>query len=71
MLETVKKNQRGLIISLIILCMGIILTGGVLYLKTLQNVLQENAVQNVISATTQQRQSFDDFLAVDQERLHS
>jgi len=71
MLEKVKKYQRTLLVTLIVLCMGVILGGGVHYLRLLRSALKNNAIQNVISATIQQRQSFDEFFAGDQERLHS
>ncbi|MCM1121103.1 MAG: response regulator [Eubacterium sp.] len=65
-----KKHQRMLLSILIILCMGIILAGGVLYLRTLQDSLSNNAIQSVISATVQQRQSFDEFIIRDREQLY-
>ncbi len=71
MFEKVKKNQRMLLVGLIIFCMGCILAGGVRYLRILQNGLRDNAVQNVIDATIQQRQSFDEFISRDQEQLYS
>ncbi len=70
MFEKVKKHQRALMVGLIVLCMGSILAGGVFYLRTLKNSLRDNAIQNVINVTIQQRQSFDDFFASDQGRLH-
>jgi len=71
MVEKVQKHQRILLVGLIALCMGSILAGGIHYLRTLQDSLRNNAVQSVISATIQQQESFDDFFAGDQERLHS
>jgi len=71
MLEKVKKHQVVLLVSLLILCMSSILTGGIHYLGMLQDSLRKNAVQSVVSSTTQQRESFDDFFSGDQERLHS
>ncbi len=70
MFETVKKYHREIMVGLIVICMGSILVGVVRYLITLKNSLRDNAVQNVIDATTQQQQTFDDFFASDQERLH-
>jgi len=71
MFEKVKKYQRMLLVTLITLCMGVILIGGIRYLKVLQNTLRDNAIQSVKDATIQQRQSFDDFIFRDREQLRS
>ncbi len=71
MFEKVKKHQQILLVGLIVLCMGSVLAGGIRYLRILQNTLRDNVVQNVINATIQQRQSFDDFISRDREQLNS
>jgi len=71
MFRGIKKNQRSFLVVLIVICMGIILAGGVRYVETLRNNLQENAIQNVMTVTMQQQQAFDNFAAGDRERLHS
>ncbi len=66
-----KKYQRSLLIVLIVICMGIIVGGGVRYIEKLQSNLRDNAIQNVLNVTIQQRQAFDNFISGDRERLHS
>ena len=71
MLKKIKNNQRTLLVILAIICMGTILVGGIRYITTLQKNLQSQAIQNVMTVTIQQQQAFDNFIAGDQERLHS
>ncbi|MCM1189178.1 MAG: response regulator [bacterium] len=71
MIEKIKKYQRALLISLIVVCIGIILIGGIRYIEMLRGNLQDNAIQNIMTVTTQHRQAFDNFISADQERLHS
>ena len=71
MFEKIKKHQRALLVLLIVICMGIILVGGLCYVQKLQRNLEENAVQNVMTVTVQQRQAFDNFISGERERLHS
>ncbi len=71
MMKKIKKHQRMLLVILIVICMGIILTGGVYYVETLRNNLQNQAIQNVMTVTMQQQQAFDNFTSGDRERLHS
>ncbi len=71
MIEKIKKYQRSMLIILIVICMGIILIGGIGYVEMLQKNLQNQAIQNVMTVTKQQRQAFDNFISGDQERLHS
>ena len=68
-----KKNQRKRIwlVILIVICMGIILIGGLGYVNRLRNNLRENAIQNVMTVTVQQQQAIDNFITGDRERLHS
>jgi len=71
MASKVRKHHRTVLVTLIVICMGIILVSGAGYLSTLRKNLQNNAIQNVRTVTVQQRQAFDNFLSGDQERLHS
>ena len=71
MVKKIKKNQRLLLVILVVICMGIILTGGIRYIRTMRNNLQDHAIQNVMTVTLQQQQAFDNFISADQERLHS
>jgi len=66
-----KKHQRAWLIGLIIICLGVILFGGIHYVERLRENLGEQAVQNVLAVTKQQRQAFDTFIAGDRERLRS
>lgn len=56
---------------LIVICMGIILWGGLHYIASLRIGLMNQAVHNVLAVTVQQQQAFDNFLSGDRERLHS
>lgn len=71
MIEKIKKNQRLLLVIVIVLCMGTILAGGSYYVETLRKNLQNQAIQNVLGVTMQQQQAFDNFVSGDRERLHS
>ena len=71
MVEKIKKNQRLLLVILIVACMGIIIVGAVRYLLKLQDNLADSAIQDVMNVTLQQKQSFDDFISMDRENLHS
>ena len=71
MVEKIKKNQRLLLVILIVACIGIIIVGAVRYLMKLQDNLADSAIQDVMNVTLQQKQSFDDFISVDRENLHS
>lgn len=71
MLQKIKKNQRLLLIILSVICTGAMLFCEFRYIRTLQNNLQEHAIQNVMTVTKQQQQAFDNFVAGDQERMHS
>ena len=66
-----KKRQRYWLAFLIAVCMGFILIGGMHYVSSLRDDLTDEAVQNVLTVTTQQQQAFDNFIAGDRERLHS
>ncbi len=71
MLKKKQKNRRTYLSLLIIVCMGIILWGGIHYISSLRVKLMDQAVHNVLTVTTQQQQAFDNFLSGDKERLHS
>ena len=71
MVAKVRNNQRLWLVLSIVICMGIILAGGLGYLSSLRVNLSEQAVQNVLAVTAQQQQAFDNFIAGDRERLHS
>jgi len=71
MLKKVQKNRRTRLSLLIVICMGIILWGGLHYISSLRSKLTEQAVHNVLTVTMQQQQAFDNFLSGDRERLHS
>ncbi len=71
MVEKIKQHQRMLLITLIIICMGIIVAGGLRYVENLRRNLRDHAIQNVMTVTVQQQQAFDNFISGDQERLHS
>ncbi|MDE7259646.1 MAG: hybrid sensor histidine kinase/response regulator, partial [Lachnospiraceae bacterium] len=53
------------------ICIGVILWGGIHYISSLRASLMEQAVHNVLTVTMQQQQAFDNFLAQDLERVHS
>lgn len=69
--KKIQKNQSTLLALLIVICMGIILAGGLFYVSSLRGKLEEQAIHNVLAVTTQQQQAFDNFLSGDMERLHS
>lgn len=71
MIKKIQKHQRAFLVTLIIICMGIILAGGLRYVERLRNNLQNNAIKNVLAVTQQQQQAFDNFISGDKERIHS
>ncbi len=71
MLEKLRKNREFWLIVLIIVCIGIILFGGIDYVNSLREDLSNQAVQNVLTVTKQQQQAFDNFISQDRERLYS
>lgn len=70
MAEKMKKKPRFFLVVLIVICIGIIVYGGVRYLQKLQDNLANAAIQDVMNVTMQQRQSFDGFISRDRDRLH-
>ncbi|MDE7262310.1 MAG: response regulator [Oscillospiraceae bacterium] len=66
----IKQQQRLYLIFLVVFCVGIILIGGLRYVRGLRDSLAESAVQDVMNVTKQQQQAFDSFCSSDQERLH-
>ncbi len=71
MVKKTQRNRRTFLSLLIILCMGLILVGGIYYISSLRAKLMEQAIHNVLTVTTQQQQALDNFLSGDRERLHS
>ncbi len=71
MFKRVQKNQRSYLSLLIVICMGMILWGGIQYIASLRSKLMEQAIHNVSTVTVQQQQAFDNFLSGDRERVHS
>lgn len=67
---TRRKLRFGLI-TLLVLCMGVVFVGGGQYLASLRNNLTDQAISNVMTVTKQQQQAFDNFIAGDRERIHS
>ena len=66
-----KTKWKLWLVVLLILCGGIILSGGMWYISSLREDLMAQAVGNVLTVTRQQQQAFDNFIQGDQERLHS
>ena len=71
MVEKIKKSQRPFLIGLIVICTGIMALGIAFYLETIEDRLKEDAIQDVMNITMQQRQAFENFISGDRERLHS
>ena len=71
MIEKVKKYRQLWLVLPIVLCIGIIVFGGVNYITQLRQNLVEEAIENVLTVTRQQQQAFDNFIEADRERLHS
>lgn len=67
----IQKYQRPLLISLTVICMGIMALGAVVYLERIKDKLKDNTIQDVMDVTIQQRQAFENFVSGDRERLHS
>jgi len=51
--------------------MAVILIGGFSYIFSLRESLTDQAIQTVLTVTTQQRQALDNFIDRDEEQLHS
>ena len=71
MTEKIKKHQRSFLIGLIVICMGVMAAGAVVYLGRIRDKLKDDAIQGVMDVTIQQRQAFENFVSGDRERLHS
>ena len=71
MIKKLKRYRQLWLVLPIVFCMGIIVYGGVNYISKLRANLTEQAIQNVLTVTRQQQQSFDNFIAADRERLRS
>ena len=70
-MEKVKKYRQLWLVLPIVICLGVIMYGGINYLNDLRENLTGQAIENVLAVTSQQQQSFDNFIAADRERLHS
>ena len=57
MIEKIKKHQRLFLIGLIVICTGIMALGAVVYLEKVEDNLKNDAIQDVMDLTMQQRQS--------------
>ena len=71
MMKKIKTYRQIWLVLPILLCIGIILYGGTNYIANLRKNLTAQAIENVLTVTRQQQQSFDNFIAADRERLHS
>ena len=70
-MEKMKKYRQLWLVLPIVVCLGVIMYGGINYLGELRANLTEQAIDNVLAVTRQQQQGFDNFIAMDRERLHS
>ena len=71
MMEKLKKYRQLWLVLPIVVCLSVIVYGGLNYIKNLRANLTEQAIENVLAVTRQQQQSFDNFVAEDRERLRS
>ena len=70
MTKKMKKYRQLWLVLPIVVCMGIIMFGGISYIFRLRENLTHQAIDNVLTVTHQQQQAFDNFIAGDRERLH-
>ena len=71
MIGKIRKYLRPLLTGLIAVCIGVILLGAALYLMRIRDKLKDDAIQDVMDITMQQKQAFESFVSADRERLHS
>ena len=71
MLEKLKKYRQIWLVLPIVVCLGVIVYGGITYVGNLRKSLTGDAIENVLNVTHQQQQAFDNFVAEDRDRLHS
>jgi len=71
MMERIRKYQQALLAALMVVCLGVIMVGGVQYVGRLRRNLRDNALQNLMTVTAQQQQAFDTFIREDQEKVHA
>ena len=71
MLEKIKKYRQLWLVLPIVICLGVIVYGGLNYIGNLRKNLTEQAIENVLAVTHQQQQSFNNFIEGDRERLRS
>ena len=71
MIEKLKRYRQLWLVLPIVFCLGVIVYGGANYISNLRAKLTEQAIENVLTVTRQQQQSFDNFVTADRERLRS
>ena len=71
MMEKLKQYRQLWLVLPIVICLGVIVYGGISYISNLRENLTEQAIENVLAVTRQQQQSFDNFITADRERLRS
>ncbi|MDE7260535.1 MAG: hybrid sensor histidine kinase/response regulator, partial [Oscillospiraceae bacterium] len=70
-LKKVKSNRNFWTVLLVCVALLMVLIGGARYVDSLRSGLMAQAIDNVLTVTRQQQQSFDVFISGDRERLHS
>ena len=71
MLKKLIKSRQLWMILPIVICVGVIVYGGINYITGLRSNLNMQAIENVLAVTRQQQQAFDNYVAADRERLRS
>ena len=71
MIKKINRYRQLWLVLPIVVCLGVIVYGGLNYIYNLRANLTEQAIENVLAVTHQQQQSFDNFVAADRERLRS
>ena len=71
MLKKLKQYRQLWLVLPVVLCIGIIVYGGINYISNLRGNLTVQAIENVLAVTRQQQQSFDNYITADRERLRS
>ena len=71
MMEKLKKYRQLWLVLPIVFCLAVIVYGGINYISNLRKNLTVQAIENVLTVTRQQQQSFDNFITADRERLRS
>jgi len=71
MIERIKKHQQSMLVTLMVVCLGIIMVGSVQYVGRLRRNLQHNALNSLMAVTVQQQQAFNTFIHEDQDKVHA